>query len=48
VFPANQSEQIKTTQYYNVDAGQKFTIKISGKLASNDQAFDVRVEYTVQ
>lgn len=48
MFQANQSEQIKTTPYYNVGAGQKFTIKISGKLASNDQAFDVTVEYNVQ
>lgn len=48
VFSTNQSVQINTTPYYNVCSGQKFTIKISGKLASNDQAFDVTVEYTVQ
>lgn len=48
VFEANQAVQINTTPYYNVGSGQKFTLKISGKLASNDQAFNVTVEYTVQ
>ncbi len=47
VFAANQAVQINTTPYYNVGSGQKFTLKISGKLASDDQAFDVTVEYTV-
>lgn len=47
VFAANQAVQINTTPYYNVGSGQKFTLKISGKLASNDQEFNVTVEYTV-
>lgn len=48
VFAANQAVQLNSTPYYNVASGQKFTIKFSGKLASDDKAFDVTVEYTVQ
>ncbi len=48
VFAANQAVQLNSTPYYNVASGQKFTIKFSGKLASNDQSFDVTSEYTVQ
>jgi len=47
VFNANQQVFINNTPYFNVASGQKFTLKFSGKLASNDQPFEITSEYTV-
>ncbi len=47
VFNANVEVQINSTPYFNVTRGQKFTLKFTGKLAANDQAFEISVEYTV-
>ena len=47
VFSANQAVQVNNSPYFNVASGQQFTLKFSGNLASNNQAFEITSEYRV-
>lgn len=47
VFKANEEVYINSTPFYGVTSGLKFTLKFTGKLSDNDQAFTVTSEYTV-
>ena len=47
VFNANQAVQINNAPYFNVSSGQKFTLKFTGNLASDNQSFEITSEYTV-